>query len=58
MNGMKESEALEILHEKYMDDEYYFAENDCYPKDFDEAYHRAMFIAINTLSDKIKKTEN
>ncbi len=48
---MTENEAIEKLQEKYMDSEYYFAENDEYEKDFDEDLHQAYEIAICALKE-------
>lgn len=51
---MKDSEALEILREKYMDMEYYFAENDCYPEGYDAEYQEAIAEVVKKLSEYSK----
>lgn len=48
---MKEIEALEILKEKYMDMECYFAENDCYPEGYDADRQEAIAEAVKALSE-------
>lgn len=48
---MKDSEALEILKEKYMDAEFYFAEKDRYPKGFDSEFQEAIATVIKALSE-------
>lgn len=49
---MDEKEALNIISEYCMNAEYYFAENDCYPEDYDEDFHKALAIAIKVLKDR------
>ena len=46
---MNRDEAIKILHDKIMRDEYYFAENDEYPPDYDEDFKTAIIYAINMI---------
>lgn len=48
---MTENEAIESLNEKYMDMEYYFAEHDCYPKEYDAEFQVAMATAMKALKE-------
>ncbi len=48
---MTENEAIESLNEKYMDMEYYFAEHDCYPKEYDAEFQEAMAAAMKALKE-------
>ena len=46
---MNRDEAIEILHDRVMSYEYYFAENDEYPPDYDEDFKTAIIYAINMI---------
>lgn len=48
---MTENEAIESLSEKYMDMEYYLAEHDCYPKEYDAEFQEAMETAMKALKE-------
>lgn len=48
---MTPEEAIEIIHEKHMDMEYYFAEHDRYPKYYDFEFDQATLIAAQALKE-------
>lgn len=48
---MTENEAIEILREKYMDIEYYFAEHDCYREEYDAEFQEAIAAAMKALKE-------
>ena len=48
---MDNNEAVEILNEKYMDIEYYFAEHDCHKEDFDSDFQEAIRTAIQAIKE-------
>lgn len=48
---MTENEAIVSLSEKYMYMEYYFAEHDCYPKEYDAEFQEAMATAMKALKE-------
>lgn len=48
---MTEREAIEILYEKHNDLEYYYAENDCYPKGYDDDFVNALDIMFGILKE-------
>jgi hypothetical protein len=54
MYEMDEKEALEIIRNYCMNAEYYFAENDCFPKDYDENFHEALGVAMKALREVVK----
>lgn len=48
---MTSEEAIEIIHEKHMDMEFYFAEHDRYPKYYDFEFDQATLIAAQALKE-------
>lgn len=48
---MTENEAIEIIHEKHMDMEFYFAENDSYPQYYDFDFDQATLMAGQALKE-------
>lgn len=48
---MTPEEAIEIIHEKHMDMEFYFAEHDRYPKYYDFEFDQAILIAAQSLKE-------
>ena len=48
---MTPEEAIEIIHEKHMDMEFYFAEHDRYPKYYDFEFDQATLIAAQALKE-------
>ena len=48
---MESEEAIEIIHEKHMDMEFYFAEHDRYPKYYDFEFDQATLIAAQALKE-------
>lgn len=48
---MTPEEAIEIIHEKHMDMEFYFAEHDRYPKYYDFEFDQAILIASQVLEE-------
>ena len=48
---MTPEEAIEIIHEKHMDMEFYFAEHDRYPKYYDFKFDQATLIAAQALKE-------
>ena len=54
---MNRDEAIEVLHNRVMRDEYYFAENDEYPPDYDEDFKTAIVYAINMIYENQELAE-
>lgn len=52
---MTDNEAIEILREKYMDIEYYFAEHDFYRNHSDPELQEAIDTAIKALKNRIPR---
>ena len=48
---MTEQEAIEIIWEKHIDTEFYFAEHDRYPKYYDFEFDQATLIAAQALKE-------
>ena len=48
---MTPEEAIEIIHEKHIDMEFYFAEHDRYPKYYDFDFDQAALIAAQALKE-------
>lgn len=48
---MTENESIERLREEYMYMECYFAEHDCYPKEYDAEFQEEMAIAMKALKE-------
>ena len=48
---MTPEEAIEIIHEKHMDMEFYFAEHDRYPKYYDFEFDQAILIAAQAFKE-------
>lgn len=48
---MTPEEAIEIIYEKHMDMEFYFAEHDRYPKYYDFEFDQATLIAAQALKE-------
>ena len=44
-------EAIDILNDRYLDIEYYFAEHDCYMRNDDAEFQEAICIAIKGLKE-------
>lgn len=51
---MPEDEAVEIIREKYSEYEFYYAENDRYPKGIDSDF----VIALETIISEYSKRKN
>ena len=54
---MKLEEAIEIIHEKHIDIEFYFAEHDRYPKYYDFEFDQAILMAAQALEEIQKYRE-
>lgn len=54
---MTPEEAIEIIHEKHMDMEFYFAEHDRYPKYYDFEFDQATLIAAQAIKEIRKYRE-
>lgn len=48
---MKEKEAIEVLYEKHSDLELYYAENDVYPKGYDDDFVNALNMMFGIIKE-------